>query len=93
MSNFFKDLIVSDSGVSSKAFFLVAVTVIGCLMLLAGAFVLVYEVIKTGTIHTDLRGLATYITAISALFATAGLTKAVGERNERKRYNDDETKK
>jgi hypothetical protein len=82
MKQFFKDLLTSNSGISSKAFFLVSTTLAGCLILLAVAFVLIFEVIKNGTIRTDLGGLAAFIGAVAGLFATAGATKAFGERNE-----------
>lgn len=58
-SQYLAKLIQTNSGASSKAFFLVSVT-----------------------IHTDLMGLAAVIGAIGSLFATAGITKAFGERNE-----------
>ena len=46
-----------------------------------------YEVLTTNTIHTDLMGLAAVIGAIGSLFATAGITKAFGERNETNNNN------
>jgi hypothetical protein len=49
-------------------------------------------VIKTGTIHTDLHGLAAFVGAIAGLFATAGATKAFGERNEKNINNKDDEK-
>ena len=75
-------LVQTNSGASSQAFFLVSVTIIGCALLLVLGFVLLYEVITTNTIHTDLMGIAAVIGAIGSLFATAGITKAFGERNE-----------
>ena len=81
-SQYLAKLIQTNSGASSKAFFLVSVTIIGCLLLLVVGFVLLYEVLTTNTIHTDLMGLAAFIGAIGSLFATAGITKAFGERNE-----------
>jgi hypothetical protein len=86
------ELLRTNSGISSKAFFLVAVTLIGCLLLLVCGFVLAFEVIKTGTIHTDLHGLAAFVGAIAGLFATAGATKAFGERNEKNINNKDDEK-
>ncbi|UVY47634.1 MAG: hypothetical protein [Bacteriophage sp.] len=86
-SQYLAKLIQTNSGVSSKAFFLVSVTIIGCLLLLVVGFVLLYEVLTTNTIHTDLMGLAAVIGAIGSLFATAGITKAFGERNETNNNN------
>lgn len=82
VSQYLAKLIQTNSGASSKAFFLVSVTIIGCLLLLVVGFVLLYEVLTMNTIHTDLMGLAAVIGAIGSLFATAGITKAFGERNE-----------
>ena len=45
VTEYLKELIKNGSGHSSKSFFLVAVTLIGCLLLLIVGFVLVYEVI------------------------------------------------
>lgn len=82
MKEFIKKLLTNNSGISSKTFFLVAVTVIGCIILLCCGFVLIFEVIKSGTINTDLNGLAAVIGAVAGLFVSAGITKAWGERNE-----------
>ena len=86
-SQYLAKLIQTNSVASSKAFFLVSVTIIGCLLLLVVGFVLLYEVLTTNTIHTDLMGLAAVIGAIGSLFATAGITKAFGERNETNNNN------
>lgn len=83
--SFMRKLIQNNSGVSSKSFFLVVVTCIGCLLLLIVGFVLVFEVIKSGTIKTDLNGLSLFVGSITALFGAAGLTKCLGERNEKQK--------
>lgn len=83
--SFMKKLIQNNSGVSSKSFFLVVVTCIGGLLLLIVGFVLVFEVIKSGTIKTDLNGLSLFVGSITALFGAAGLTKCLGERNEKQK--------
>lgn len=85
----FRALITNNSGLSSKSFFLVSVTIIGMILLLVPAFTLVFEVVFTHTIATDLTGMAAYIGAVSALFATAGITKAWSERFEKKPRNSD----
>ena len=86
-SEYLAKLIQTNSGASSKAFFLVSVAIIGCLLLLVVGFILLYEVLTTNTIHTDLMGIAAVIGAIGSLFATAGITKAFGERNETNNNN------
>lgn len=80
-------LVESNSGVSSKAFFLVAVTIIGCVLLIITGFVLVWEVMHNGTIQTDLTGLAAFVGSISSLFVSAGITKAWGDKADAKRDN------
>lgn len=81
--NYVSLLIRNNTGVSSKNFFLVAVTVIGSLLLLVPAVVLLVEVYFNHTITTDLNGLAAYIAAVAGVFASAGITKAWSERSEK----------
>lgn len=80
-------LIKNNTGVSSKNFFLVAVTVIGLILLLVPAVLLIVEVIYNHTIATDLNGLAAYIGSVAAVFTSAGITKAWSEKYERKDSN------
>jgi len=79
----FANLIKNNTGVSSKNFFLVSVTLIGLFLLLIPAVVLIVEVIFNHTIQTDLNGMAAYIGAVAGVFATAGITKAWSEKYER----------
>ena len=88
--NWLNQLIKSNTGVSSKSFFLVVVTIIGCLLLLVPVFTLTIEAICMHTIATDLTGIAAYIGSVASLFATAGLTKAWSEKFERHRHHDDD---
>lgn len=83
--NYFKKLVQNNTGVSAKNFFLVIVTLIGCLLLLVPAFTLVFEVIYSHTIATSLEGFAAYIASVASLFATAGITKAWSEKYECKK--------
>lgn len=80
--NYFKQLVEKDNGISSKSFFLVVVTVVGCILLLVPAIVLIVEVCCNHTIQTDLNGLAAYIGAVAGVFASAGITKAWSEKYE-----------
>ena len=89
--SYFAKLIGNNTGVSSKNFFLIVVTLIGCLLLLVPAFTLTFEVIFTHTIRTSLEGFASYIAAVAGLFATAGITKAWSEKYE-KQNNEHEIK-
>lgn len=78
----FKKLIQNNTGVSSKNFFLIIVTVIGCILLLIPAIILIIEVIYNHTIATNLDGMAAYIAAVAGIFASAGITKAWSEKYE-----------
>ena len=83
--NYFNKLISNNTGVSSKNFFLVVITIIGCLLLLVPVFALTIEAIFMHTIATDLSAMAAYIGSVASLFATAGITKAWSEKFERRR--------
>ena len=85
LTRYITELIRVNSGHSSKAFFLVAVTMIGCLLLFCVAFVLIWEVIKNGTIQTDLMGLSAFVGSVASLFVTAGVTKVYGEKKEKEK--------
>lgn len=76
-------LIKNNTGVSSKNFFLVLVTIIGCILLIIPAIILLIEVCFNHTINTDLNGLATYIGAVAAVFTSAGITKVWSEKYEK----------
>lgn len=82
MINFLLNLIKNNTGISSKNFFLVVVTIIGCILLLIPAIILLVEIITTHTINTDLNGLASYIGAVAGIFAAAGITKSWSEKYE-----------
>ena len=90
--NYIMKLIQNNTGVSSKNFFLVTVTIIGCLLLLVPAFALAIEAVYMHTIATDLAAMAAYIGSVASLFATAGITKAWSEKYEcRNRNSENDT--
>lgn len=76
-------LIKNNTGVSSKNFFLVVVTIIGCILLMIPAIILLIEICFNHTISTDLNGMAAYIASVAAIFTSAGITKAWSERYEK----------
>lgn len=86
--NYINKLIHNNTGVSSKNFFLVTVTIIGLILLIIPAIILVVEIIFNHTIQTDLNGMAAYIGAVAGVFASAGITKAWSERYE-KHYEEE----
>ena len=76
-------LIKNNTGVSSKNFFLVVVTIIGCILLIIPAIILIIEVFYNHTIATNLDGMAAYIASVAAIFTSAGITKAWSEKYEK----------
>ncbi len=82
MNNFFFNLVKNNTGISSKNFFLVVITLIGCFLLLIPGIALLVEIFNNHTITTDLTGLASYIGAVASIFAAAGITKAWSEKYE-----------
>lgn len=79
---FFRKLIQNNSGVSSKNFFLVLITLIGLFLLLVPGVILMIEACCNHTVQTDLTGMAAYIGAVAGLFGVAGWTKAWSEKWE-----------
>lgn len=79
---YIEKLIKNNTGVSSKNFFLVVVTIIGCILLIIPAIILAIEVFYNHTIATNLDGMAAYIASVAAIFTSAGITKAWSERYE-----------
>lgn len=86
--NYLNRLVSNNTGVSSKSFFLVAVTIIGLILLIIPAILLIVEIIYNHTIHTDLNGLAAYIGSVAGVFASAGITKAWSEKYEKHPESD-----
>lgn len=91
MFKYLGKLITSNSGVSSKSFFLVVVTIIGCFLLIIPGVAILIEVICNHTVATDLNGLAAYIGSVAGVFASAGITKAWSEKYENNRSKDNES--
>lgn len=76
------ELIKNNTGISSKSFFLVSVTLVGCLMLISLVFAIIWEELKNGYIKTDLLGVSAFVGSITTLFGAAGYTKVSGEKRE-----------
>lgn len=85
---YLSNLIKNNTGISSKNFFLVSVTIVGLILLTVPVVVLIVEVFYNHTIRTDLNGLAAYIGAVAAIFTSAGITKVWSEKYERKDTKD-----
>lgn len=85
---YLKSLIRNDTGDSSKSFFLVSVTIAGCGLLAACGIALLYDILRDGTMDMDLAALAALVGAVTTVFASAGVTKAMSERNHEKPNKD-----
>lgn len=82
--NFFMKLIKSNTGVSSKNFFLVCTTLIGLILLGVLIGGMIVDIIFNHTITISMSEAAYFIGAVASLFAAAGLTKAGSEWSENK---------
>jgi len=82
--NFFMKLIKSNTGVSSKNFFLVCTTIIGLVLLGVLIGGMIVDIIYHQTITISMGEAAYFIGAVASLFAAAGLTKAGSEWSENK---------
>ena len=80
----FLRLIKSNTGVSSKNFFLVCTTIIGVLLLLVLIGGMVVDIVFHHTITLSMGEAAGFIGAVAGLFGAAGLTKAGSEWSENK---------
>ena len=82
--NFFYKLVRSNSGVSSKNFFLVCTTIVGVFMLVVLVAGFIVDMVYNHTITIDMNGAAIYIGAVASLFASAGITKAWSDASANK---------
>ena len=80
----FRNLIKSNSGVSSKNFFLVCVTLVGIFMLSILAAGLIVDIVYNHTITISMSDASYFIGAIGTLFASAGITKAWSDSSTNK---------
>ena len=86
-----KKLLTNNTGYSIKNWFLYGVTIVGILLLVIVGFVLVWDVLKDGTVSSNISDLATFIGSVAALFTAAGLPKIVGDIMENR--NSSKSKK
>ena len=80
----FRNLIKSNSGVSSKNFFLVCVTIVGIFMLSILAAGFIVDIVYNHTITISMSDASYFIGAIGTLFASAGITKAWSDSSANK---------
>lgn len=79
MFRYFKSLIKSNTGDSSKSFGLVLSVIIGALIGFAIAIILIYDLFYDGKVDTDLNDLGWFLLCDSAFIFGAGLNKTISE--------------
>lgn len=87
---YLESLIKSNTGNSSKSFALVLSAIIGGLLGLVIGFILIYDVIKDGTVDTNLEQLAWFLVSAGAYMFGGGFNKVLAERYEDKVRNHKE---
>lgn len=79
----FVNLIKNNTGVSSKNFFLVAVTLIGVVLLTMVIISISVDLIHNGTVTMSWADMGLFVGSVSTMFCTVGITKAWSEKYER----------
>lgn len=79
----FTNLINNNTGVSSKNFFLVAVTLIGAVLLLMLIISIIIDLIHNGTVTMSWADMGMFVGSVSTMFCAVGITKAWSEKYER----------
>ena len=79
----FTNLINNNTGVSSKNFFLIAVTFIGAILLSMVIISIVIDLIHNGTVTMSWADMGMFVGSVSTMFCAAGITKAWSEKYER----------
>lgn len=79
----FTNLINNNTGVSSKNFFLIAVTLIGAVLLAMVIISIIVDLIHNGTVTMSWADMGMFVGSVSTMFCAAGITKAWSEKYER----------
>ena len=79
----FTNLINNNTGVSSKNFFLIAITLIGAVLLAMVIISIIVDLIHNGTVTMSWADMGMFVGSVSTMFCTAGITKAWSEKYER----------
>lgn len=79
----FTNLINNNTGVSSKNFFLIAVTLIGAVLLAMLIISIIVDLIHNGTVTMSWADMGMFVGSVSTMFCAAGITKAWSEKYER----------
>lgn len=79
----FTNLINNNTGVSSKNFFLIAITLIGAVLLSMVIISITVDLIHNGTVTMSWADMGMFVGSVSTMFCAAGITKAWSEKYER----------
>ena len=79
----FTNLINNNTGVSSKNFFLIAITLIGAVLLAMVISSIIVDLIHNGTVTMSWADMGMFVGSVSTMFCAAGITKAWSEKYER----------
>ena len=79
----FTNLINNNTGVSSKHFFLIAITLIGAVLLAMVIISIIVDLIHNGTVTMSWADMGMFVGSVSTMFCAAGITKAWSEKYER----------
>ncbi len=84
----FTNLINNNTGVSSKNFFLIIVTIIGTVLLCVVIAAIITDLINNGTVTMSWSDMGLFVGSVSSMFCAVGITKAWSEKYERKPGKD-----
>ena len=79
----FSNLINNNTGVSSKNFFLIIVTIIGTVLLCVVIAAIITDLINNGTVTMSWSDMGLFVGSVSSMFCAVGITKAWSEKYER----------
>lgn len=84
----FTNLINNNTGVSSKNFFLIIVTIIGTVLLCVVIAAIITDLINNGTVTMSWSDMGLFVGSVSSMFCAVGITKAWSEKYERQPGKD-----
>ena len=79
----FTNLINNNTGVSSKNFFLIVVTLLGAVLLSMVIASIVIDLMHNGTVTMSWSEMGMFVGSVSSMFCAVGITKAWSEKYER----------
>ena len=77
------NLINNNTGVSSKNFFLIAITLIGAVLLIMLIISIIVDLLHNGKVTMSWADMGMFVGSVSTMFCAVGITKAWSEKYER----------